>query len=115
MTVIRGYVLSKSIVNDPLGGKLIRIEIVEEKEIPGPVVAGSDEVVRLAREVLPLVQQFIRAIPMASMLLSNKVPIPRVTIWLSEEEADRLGHVDVGDNVEIVVESYRLEIRRVES
>ncbi len=114
-TSFRGYVLSKAITYDLLGNKLIKIDIVEERELPGPVIAGSDEMTRIAREVMPLVQQLLKSVPIPGLSLSTgKVPIPRISVWLTEEEAEMLGRVDVGDYVEVYVEEGKIEIRRVE-
>jgi len=111
----RGYVLSKAITYDLLGNKLIKIEIVEERELPGPVIAGSDELTRIAREVMPLVQQLLKSVPIPGLSLTGgKVPIPRISLWLTEEEAEMLGRIDVGDYVEVLVEQGKIEIRRIE-
>ncbi len=41
MVSFKGYVFSKTLMPDPLGNKLIKIDIVEEKETPGPRRHGS--------------------------------------------------------------------------
>ena len=111
----RGYVLSKAITYDSLGNKLIKIDIVEEREIPGPIIAGSDEVARIAREVMPLVQQLLKSMPLPGLAIAGgKIPIPRITLWLSEEEAEMFGKLDVGDYVEVRIEEGKVEIRRIE-
>jgi len=115
MVTIRGYVSSKTIVYDPLGSKMIKIDIVEEREVPGPVITGSDEITRVAKEVVPLVQQLLKSFPLTSIFAGGKVPIPRITIWLSEEEIEELGTIDVGDYVEISIEKGGIKIKKVES
>ncbi len=111
----RGYVLSKSLTFDALGNRMVKIDIVEERELPGPVIAGSDEITRLAREVMPLVQQLLKSIPFPGLgSTSGKIPIPRITLWLSEEEMEMFGRVDVGDYVEVRISSGKIEIRKVE-
>ncbi len=111
----RGYVLSKSLTYDALGNRIVKIDIVEEKEIPGPVIAGSDEMTRLAREVMPLVQQLLKSIPFPGLGgTSGKVPIPRITLWLTEEEMEIFGRADVGDYVEVSISNGKIEIRKVE-
>ncbi len=111
----RGYVLSKSLTYDALGNRIVKIDIVEEKEIPGPVIAGSDEITRLAREVMPLVQQLLKSIPFPGLGgTAGKVPIPRITLWLTEDEMEMFGRVDVGDYVEVSISNGKIEIRKVE-
>jgi len=112
MISVRGYVMSKSVVYDPTGGRMIMIQIVEEKEVPGPVLTG--ESAQVMRDVLPLVQQLLRSMPMLGPLMGNKVPIPRIVVWLTEEEAEALGpKLDVGDAVEIRIENGKLELTRI--
>ncbi len=111
----KGYVLSKAITYDVMGNKLIKIDIVEERELPGPIIAGSDEMTRIAREVMPLVQQLLRSVPIPGVSISSgKLPIPRISLWLTEEEAEILGRVDVGDYVEVKIWEGRIEIRKTE-
>ncbi len=111
----RGYILSKSIVYDFSGSRMIKIDIVEEREIPGPVIAGSDEIARLAREVMPLVQQLLKSMPLPGLgATSGKIPIPRLTIWLTEDEVEILGKLDVGDYVEVSIQDGKIEIKRSE-
>lgn len=91
MITIKGYVVSKTLVTDPTGSKMIAIQIVEERETPGPVITGTDETSQMMRDVMPpLVQQLLRSMPMVGPLMSGKVPIPRLLIWLNEDEAEAL-------------------------
>jgi hypothetical protein len=109
---IRGYVMSKSVVYDPTGNRMIMIQVVEEKEVPGPVFTG--EGAQAMRDVLPLVQQLLRSMPMLGPLMGNKVPVPRIVVWLTEEEAEALGpKLDVGDAVEIRIENGKLELSKI--
>ncbi len=114
-TSFRGYILSKSIVYDLSGGRMIKIDIVEEREIPGPIITGTDEIARLAREVMPLVQQLLKSMPFPGLgATSGKIPIPRLTIWLTEDEIEILGKLDVGDYVEVSIQDNKIEIKKVE-
>ncbi len=111
MITIRGYVISKMAVNDPTGGRMIAIQIVEERETPGPVITSTDETAQMMRDVMPLVQQLLRSMPMVGPLMSGKVQIPRLLIWLNEDEAEALGpRLDVGDAVEIRIDNGKLEL-----
>ena len=97
---VRLLVVSKSVVYDPTGTRYIKIELVEEREIPGPIftIDPSNELARIVREVAPVIQQLMRALP-----ISNKITVPRVTLFLTEDEAELLGPVDVGDFVEMEI------------
>ena len=107
---IKGYVSSKSLVTDSYGNKYIMISIVEEKESPGIVISGSDEVAQIAKQVIPLVQQLLKSFPTTAPLVSNKVHVPRIHILLTEDEIEYLGGLDVGDYVEIKISSGKIEI-----
>lgn len=114
MITIRGYVISKTLINDPTGGRMIAIQIVEERETPGTVITGTDETSQMMRDMMPIIQQFLRSIPMMAPLMSGKVPIPRLIIWLNEDEAEALGpRLDVGDAVEIRIDNGKLELVKV--
>ncbi|WP_054856631.1 arcadin 1 [Vulcanisaeta sp. JCM 16159] len=114
MITIKGYVVSKTLVTDPTGSKMIAIQIVEERETPGPVITGTDEASQMMRDVMPLVQQLLRSMPMVGPLMSGKVPIPRLLIWLNEDEAEALGpKLDVGDAVEIRIDNGKMELVKI--
>ncbi len=115
MIRIRGYVASKIVVHDPTGGKMIAIQIVEEREVPNPLsITGGGEMSQLMRDIMPVVQQILRSLPLVGQLMGGKVTIPRLIVWLSEEEAEALGpNLDVGDYVEIRIEGGKLELEKV--
>lgn len=106
----KAVVVSKSMFNDPLMGKGIRIELAEERELPPPVVVSqSREAAELARQVMPLVSQVLQSLPFTRQ---GRATVPRVTLWLAEEEWEGLeSKPDVGDEVEVVLSSSRLEFK----
>ena len=110
MATIRGIVVSKQLVYDPTGTKYVKVDIIEEKELPGPVAAFStqdEQTAQLMREVMPLVTQLVRSLPFAS----GKISVPRITLWLTDEELEVFGDVEVGDVVLISVESGEIKLR----
>lgn len=109
MAVIKGVVVSKQLVADPVGTRYIKIDVVEEKDMPGPLVMSppDEQSAQMAREIMPLVSQIVKSLPFPL----NKIAVPRLTLWLTDDEAETLGDIDVGDAVEIVVEQGYVRIR----
>jgi len=105
----RAIVTSKTMYSDPLGGRGVKIELAEERELPPPVVMSRGEAPDLLKDVMPIVSQIIQSLPFTR---GGKVTFPRMTIWLSEEEWDRLEpKPDIGDEVEVVISSSNVTIR----
>ena len=105
----RAIVTSKTMYGDPLGGRGVKIELAEERELPPPIVMSRGEVSDLLKDVVPVVSQIIQSLPFTR---GGKVTFPRMTIWLSEEEWDRLEpKPDIGDEVEVVISSSNVTIR----
>ncbi|MFN3804344.1 MAG: arcadin 1 [Pyrobaculum sp.] len=110
MATIRGVVVSKQLVYDPVGARYIKVDIIEEKELPGPVAAFStqdEQTAQLMREVMPLVSQIVRSLPFGG----GRVTIPRVTLWLTDEEIEAFGDIDVGDVVLVTVRGGEIVIK----
>ncbi|MFB6490426.1 MAG: arcadin 1 [Thermoproteus sp. AZ2] len=109
MSSIRGVVVSKQLVADPTGVKYIKIDIVEEKDLPGPVImsAPDEQAAQMARDIMPLVSQIVRSLPFSL----GKIAVPRVTLWLTEEEAESFGDIDVGDSVEVSIAQGSIQIK----
>jgi len=105
----RAIVTSKTMYSDPLGGRGVKIELAEEKELPPPVVMSRGEVSDLLKDVMPIVSQIIQSLPFTR---GGKVTFPRMTIWLSEEEWDKLEpKPDIGDEVEVSILPSNVTIR----
>jgi len=110
MATIKGVVVSKQLVYDPSGTKYIKVDVIEEKELPGPVAAFSaqdEQAVQLMREVMPLVTQIVRSLPFGG----GKIAVPRLTLWLTDEELEMFGDIDVGDVVLISVENGEIKVK----
>ncbi len=110
LDAMRGIVISKQIVYDPLGTRYIKVEIVEERDVPSPIImSDSPEVASIAREVMPLVTQIVRSMPFTG---PNRITVPRVTLWLTDEEMESFGDLDVGDYVEMELGGGRLTLKK---
>jgi len=110
MATIRGVVISKQLVYDPSGARYIKVDVIEEKELPGPVAtfsAQDEQAAQLMREVMPLVTQIVRSLPFGG----GKIAVPRLTLWLTDEELEMFGDVDVGDVVLISVENGEIKVK----
>jgi hypothetical protein len=59
------------------------------------------------REVMPLVAQIVRSLPFGG----GRIAVPRVTLWLTDEEAEVFGDVDVGDTVSLYVENGEVKLK----
>ncbi|PCN50157.1 hypothetical protein B6U99_05935 [Candidatus Geothermarchaeota archaeon ex4572_27] len=106
----KAVVVSKTLFNDPLMGKGVRLELAEERELPPPVmIAQSREGAELARQVMPILSQVMQALP---FMRHGKATVPRMTLWLTEEEWDSLDpKPDIGDEVEVVLEPGAVRLR----
>ncbi len=105
---IRATLISKSMLTDPFGEKLIKLEFAEERELPGPIIVqdGSNP---LARDIVPIVSQVLRSLPM----FGRRAVMHRLVLFLTEDEWDRLPEKpDIGDEVLIVVKGREVEVRK---
>ncbi|MCX8168806.1 MAG: arcadin 1 [Candidatus Methanomethylicia archaeon] len=108
----KAVVSSKNVVRAPNGEKMYRIDLVEEQESP-PQVFYSSSNSDLAKDILPLVQQVMRIMPIP---LSTSLQIPRVTLWLTEDEWDKLEpKPELGDILTIVISSGDIKIFKGEN
>ena len=99
----RAIVTSKTLVSDITGTRYIKIDLAEEREMPGPIIVTEDRnASELVREIAPVVRQVLRTLP--GPFGSGKVLTPRLTIWLTEDEWESLtDKPDIGDEVEKVL------------
>lgn len=104
----KAIVVSKTIVNEPLEGEAVKLELVEERSMPPPLIISGPSQSELAREVVPIVQQVVRAMPFGPQ---GKVKVPRLTLWLTRSEWERLEpKPELGDEVQVKVAAGRVEI-----
>ncbi len=105
----KAILTSKSMTRDPTGSHIIRLEFVEERELPTPIIMTGQEASGIVREIAPVVQQVVRSMPFIG---GGKYVMPRLTLWLTEDEWDKLEpKPDIGDEVEIIVEGTSVTIR----
>ncbi|OYT31664.1 MAG: hypothetical protein DRJ32_01250 [Thermoprotei archaeon] len=106
----KAILTSKSIIKDPLGENMIKLELMEEKDIPGPVIIHQKKDDTLSREIAPVISQIMKSLPIFS---GGKFTVPRLTILLTEDEWDRLPEKpEIGDIIEVVIKSKMIEIKK---
>lgn len=103
----KAVVAGKNVIRAPNGEKMFRIDLVEEQESPPPVFYSSQES-DLAKDVLPIMQQVLRMMPIP---LSTSLQIPRLTLWLTEDEWGMLEpKPELGDVLTVIVSSGEIKI-----
>ncbi|MEM2904698.1 MAG: arcadin 1 [Candidatus Bathyarchaeia archaeon] len=108
--VFKAILTSKALVQDPVEGEGVKLELAQEKSIPPPMILSRSEESEIAREVAPIVQQVVRSMPFAPR---GKIRVPRLTLWLTREEWDRLEpKPDIGDEVEVRVLGTSVEVMK---
>jgi len=105
----KAIVSSKSIVRNVQGEKMIKIELVEERELPPPVFYSSSNS-EIAREVLPIVKQVMQVMPVRP---PSSISIPRLTLWLTEDEWEALNpKPEVGERITVIISGSTIKIGR---
>jgi len=106
---IKATLVSKSMMTNPLGERLIRLEFAEERDMPGPIIVQETNN-PLARDIVPIVSQVLRSLPMFG---GKKTMMHRLTLFLTEDEWESLPtKPDIGDEVLIIVKGEQIEIRK---
>jgi hypothetical protein len=105
----KASVAGKNVVKAPNGEKMFRLDLVEEQESPPPVFYSSQDS-DLAKDVLPIMQQVLRMMPIP---LSTSFQLPRLTIWLTEDEWDKLEpKPELGDVLTVIISGGEIRISR---
>lgn len=108
---IKAILVSKSMITDPFGEKLIRLEFAEEREIPGPIIMQQGEN-PLMRDIVPIISQVLKSMPFFG---GRKATVQRLVLFLTEDEWDRLPEKpDIGDEVTIIVKDRNIEVKKNE-
>ena len=98
----RAVVTNISLVDNPWGEKIVKIDVTEEREVPGPVIVQHGSANELSREIAPIISQVLKSMPIPGM--SGRIRIPRATLYLTEDEWDRLVRKpSIGDLIEITI------------
>jgi len=106
----KAVVTNISIVDTLWGEKVVRVDLTEEREAPSALVMPAEQS-ELAREIVPIVTQILRAMPFPGT--SGKARLPRLSLYLTEEEWERLADKPtIGDLVEVEVVGSTIRVRR---
>ncbi|MCC6004090.1 MAG: arcadin 1 [Thermofilum sp.] len=105
----KAKVTNISLVDTPFGEKLIRLELTEERELPGPVIIQKDES-EIGREIAPIISQVMRMMPGLS---SNVMRVPRATVVLTEEEWESFAEKpSIGDFFTVEVSGKIIKVHK---
>ncbi len=106
---IKAVVSNISIIDNPWGEKMIKLDLTEERETPGTVMiqkGGRDDI---AREIMPIVSQVLKSMPMFGT--QGKVRVPRLTLYLTEDEWGKiLNKPTIGEIIEIEINNEKITI-----
>lgn len=103
--MFRARVTNISLIDSPTGEKLVRIELGEEREFPGPIVFHREES-ELTRELVPVLSQLFRMLPGMSQGFYR---LPRLTLILTEDEWEKLlEKPSIGDVFEVEVKAGKI-------
>jgi len=87
-----------------------RIELVEERKIPGFVVRPQTEEAKMVQDVLQAVQQQLPMVP-----ASRQFTIPKIILFLTEQEYESLDiDFDVNQVYEITLANQAVSFRKTE-
>lgn len=107
--VFRARVTNISLLDSPTGEKLVRIELGEERELPGPVIVQREES-ELSRELMPVLSQVFRMLPGMSQSFYR---LPRLTLILTEDEWEKLlERPSIGDVFEVEVKAGKISVNK---
>jgi len=107
----RAVVTNISIIDTPIGERLVKLDLTEDREGPGTLIVQPKDQPELARELVPVLSQLLRSMPIFGGL--NLFKMPRLSLYLTEEEWDRLVEKPtIGDSIEVEVSKSRVEIRK---
>jgi hypothetical protein len=86
-----------------------RIELVEEREISPYVVRPQSDEAKMAQDILQAMQQQMPFLPQRTQLA-----IPKILLFLTEQEYDNLGiDFDVNQVFEVTLENQSIKFKEV--
>jgi len=107
---IKAVLVGKNLIKNPWGEKIIKLEFAEEREIPGPIIVQPQGGGELAREIMPIITQIMKSMPLTGQ---GRVSIPRLTLFLTEEEWDKLiEKPEIGEEITITVSGKNISINK---
>jgi len=108
--LIKAVVSNISIIDNPWGEKMIKLDLTEERETPGPVMIQRDGRDDIAKEIMPIVSQVLKSMPMFGV--QGKVRVPRLTLYLTEDEWEKLlEKPTIGEIIEIKIQDKKISIK----
>ncbi|RLF04844.1 MAG: hypothetical protein DRK00_05830 [Thermoprotei archaeon] len=106
----RAVVTNISIVDSPWGEKMVKIDLSEEREAPSTMVITSQQS-ELARELAPVLSQVLRSMPFFGAM--SRARLPRLSLYLTEEEWDRLiERPTIGDVMEVEIARGSIKVSK---
>ena len=86
-----------------------RIELVEEREVSPFVIRPQSDEARVAQDILQALQQQMPIFPQRTQLA-----IPKILLFLTEQEYDSLGiEFDVNQVYEVALENQSIKFKKV--
>jgi len=87
-----------------------RIELVEEREVSPFVIRPQSDEARVAQDILQALQQQMPIFPQRTQLA-----IPKILLFLTEQEYDSLGiEFDVNQVYEVALENQSIKFKKVQ-
>lgn len=106
----KAAVTNISIVDTPWGERVVKVDLTEERETPSTIILPADQS-EIAREIAPVVSQILRSMPFFGT--SGKARLPRLSLYLTEEEWENLAdRPTIGDIMEVEVSKGNLKVRK---
>ena len=104
----RAVVTNISIVDTPWGERVVKVDLTEERETPSTVIVPAEQS-ELARELAPVISQLLKAMPFFGG--GGKARLPRLSLYLTEDEWERLAaRPTIGDVMEVEVAKSSLKV-----
>jgi len=86
-----------------------RIELLEEREINPYVLRPQSDEAKMAQDIMQALQQQMAFLPQRQQLTT-----PKIILFLTEQEYDKLGIIfDVNQVYEVVLENQSIRFRKV--
>jgi hypothetical protein len=106
--VVRVRVQRIESIRDPEGNLGKRIELLEERPIPRMVIQPQSEEARMAQDIMQAIQQQMPVIPQ-----QTQFAFPKVILFLTEQEYDKLGiDFDVNQVYELELSGESIHFRK---
>ncbi|MEM1509044.1 MAG: arcadin 1 [Thermofilaceae archaeon] len=106
----KAVVTNISIVDTHWGERIVKVDLTEERETPSAVIMPAEQS-ELAREIAPVISQIFRAMPLFGA--SGRARLPRLSLYLTEEEWEKLiERPTIGDLMEVEISKGFVGLRK---